>query len=70
MKKTSTCPKCDSREIAGPLENKSSAGIIMLLTAFVTATYEAYTCMDCGYSEFYPDKKGMENIRNHYSYQK
>ncbi len=69
MKKTRTCPKCGSVNIAGPFKNKGPDGsIIMGVSTWFTATYEIYTCMGCGYSEFYPDRKGLENIREHYNY--
>ncbi len=72
MKKTGTCPKCGSIKMAGLLNNKvgtNYGNLYFLVSDWRTATYEAYTCMDCGYSEFYPDEKGLENIRKYYTYQ-
>ena len=69
MKKTGTCPKCESIEVEGPMKNKGGYGSIVLwVSKWTRATYEAYTCLDCGYSEIYPDEKGLENIREHHTY--
>ncbi|MHA1781337.1 MAG: zinc ribbon domain-containing protein [Candidatus Thorarchaeota archaeon] len=59
------CPKCGSTRIAGPHNLHSSDDHLKIdLPGIRTATLLALTCMECGYTELYSDKYGLENIRS------
>ncbi|RLI56849.1 MAG: hypothetical protein DRO87_02930 [Candidatus Thorarchaeota archaeon] len=57
------CPKCGSTKIAGPHRVMGRDHVRIDLPGFSTATLETFTCADCGYTEFYSDRTGLENIR-------
>ncbi|MFW9799158.1 MAG: zinc-ribbon domain-containing protein [Candidatus Thorarchaeota archaeon] len=57
------CPKCGDTRIAGPHRVMGQHHVRVDLPGFLTATLEAYTCAMCGYTEFYADRLGLENIR-------
>lgn len=58
------CPKCGCGKIAGPHRVHSRDGHISIdLPGFSTATLESLTCTDCGYTEMYADRIGLQNIR-------
>jgi predicted nucleic-acid-binding Zn-ribbon protein len=63
MIKTGICPKCGGANIAGPHRIYGQQHVRIDLPGFATATLEAITCTDCGYTELYSDKLGLENIR-------
>ncbi|MBN2230222.1 MAG: zinc-ribbon domain-containing protein [Candidatus Thorarchaeota archaeon] len=63
MIKTGTCPKCGSTRIAGPHRIQGQGYVRVDLPGMLTATLEAVTCADCGYTELYSDRIGLENIR-------
>jgi predicted nucleic-acid-binding Zn-ribbon protein len=64
MIRSGQCPKCGSSRVAGPHRiHGGDRHICIDLPGFTTATLEAFTCADCGYSEFYADKIGLDNIR-------
>lgn len=65
LKKTKICRKCNSANILGPKRVRDDHYIMIQLKR-KTATLESYVCVDCGYTEFYSDKKGMQNIRDAY----
>ena len=63
MKFTFVCPKCESNQIAGPHRIHAYRGHARIdLPGLSTATFEAYTCVTCGFTEFYVDKMGRFNI--------
>jgi predicted nucleic-acid-binding Zn-ribbon protein len=65
MHRTGICPKCGDDRIAGP--HRVHAGDYHLkidLPGFPTATLESFTCANCGYTEFYSDRIGLDNIRS------
>ena len=64
MIKSKTCPKCGSKQIAGPHSVVGGDHVRVNLTGFSTATLKAFTCSECGYTEFYSDKMGLQNIRS------
>ena len=65
MKHTATCPKCQSRDIAGPHRLHADEKHLSLdLPGISTATLEAFTCLNCGYTELFPDYGGFQNVRN------
>ncbi|MCK5302615.1 MAG: hypothetical protein KAJ96_05690 [Candidatus Thorarchaeota archaeon] len=64
MIKSRTCPKCGSKQIAGPHRVAGGGYIRINLSGFSTATLDAFTCSECGYTEFYADKMGLQNIRS------
>ena len=57
------CPKCGSNKIAGPHRIFGDGHIAIDLPGILTATLEALTCADCGYTELYADQLGLQNIR-------
>ncbi|TFG33932.1 hypothetical protein EU527_05990 [Candidatus Thorarchaeota archaeon] len=63
MIKTGQCPKCRSPKIAGPHRIQGQYHIRVDLPGVLTATLESFTCTECGYSELYCDKQGLENVR-------
>ncbi len=63
MIKTGQCPKCGGTNIAGPHRIFGQHHIRIDLPGLSTATLEAFTCADCGYTELYSDSYGLENIR-------
>lgn len=56
------CPKCNNTRIAGPHRLHAYGHLSVDLPGSKTATLECVTCATCGYTEFYADKKGLENI--------
>ena len=66
MKNTNTCPKCSSVAVTGPHRVAGNSNIRIMISGFKTATLDSYTCLSCGYTEFFPDEGGLENIRNQY----
>ncbi|MFW9794624.1 MAG: hypothetical protein ACFFEE_10000 [Candidatus Thorarchaeota archaeon] len=63
MIRTKTCPKCGNNRIAGPHKIYGQHHVRIDLPGFATATLESFTCTDCGYTEFYADSIGVDNIR-------
>ena len=59
---SNTCPKCASNRIAGPHKIAGEHHVRIDLPGFSTATLESFTCADCGYTEFYADRIGLQNI--------
>ncbi|MFX1578833.1 MAG: zinc ribbon domain-containing protein [Promethearchaeota archaeon] len=59
-----TCPKCGSSRIAGPHKVAGQHHVRVDLPGFSTATLESFTCADCGYTEFYVDQIGLQNINS------
>ncbi|MHA2296651.1 MAG: hypothetical protein ACXAEU_25370 [Candidatus Hodarchaeales archaeon] len=61
---TGKCPKCDNNRIAGPhrVHGGDSHHVKIDLPGFSTATLETFTCVNCGYTEFYSDRGGLHNI--------
>ncbi|MHA2497382.1 MAG: zinc ribbon domain-containing protein [Candidatus Hodarchaeales archaeon] len=66
MKTTGRCPKCQSKEI---VTNKIRARMFGLgarvhLPAgnLRTSAFVAFACLECGYTEFYADEKGLKNL--------
>ena len=58
------CPKCNNSEIAGPHRIHADRSHSKIdLPGFSTATLEAYTCTQCGYTEFYVDQGGRVNMK-------
>ena len=64
MIKSKTCPKCGGTKIAGPHNVQSFGHIAIDLPGLYTATLVTFTCSECGYTEFYADKMGLQNIRS------
>jgi predicted nucleic-acid-binding Zn-ribbon protein len=66
MIRSKKCPKCGDNRIAGPHNVHGGDGthIKIDLPGFSTATLLALTCADCGYTEFYSDRIGLDNIRS------
>lgn len=59
------CPKCGDNRIAGPHNVHGGEGHIKIdLPGFPTATLVALTCANCGYTELYSDRIGLDNIRS------
>ncbi|MHA1993356.1 MAG: hypothetical protein ACW97Z_02330 [Candidatus Hodarchaeales archaeon] len=64
MKISESCPKCHRSRIAGPHRVHADRSHSKIdLPGLSTATLQAYTCIDCGYTEFYADHMGRENIK-------
>ncbi|TFG34087.1 zinc-ribbon domain-containing protein [Candidatus Thorarchaeota archaeon] len=63
MIKTGRCPKCGGTNIAGPHRIFGEQHVRVDLPGILTATLEAVTCANCGYTELYSDSLGLENIR-------
>ncbi|TXT56119.1 MAG: hypothetical protein BAJATHORv1_30505 [Candidatus Thorarchaeota archaeon] len=62
--RSGTCPKCGSGKIAGPHGTLTGEGRLKLdLPGVYTTTLVALTCINCGYTEFYADEKGLQNLR-------
>lgn len=60
-----TCPKCNSSTIAGPHRVHADRSHSKVdLPGLSTATLESYSCVDCGYTEFYVDQMGRQNMIN------
>ncbi|MFX0045808.1 MAG: hypothetical protein ACFE8Z_08175 [Candidatus Hermodarchaeota archaeon] len=57
------CPKCGDDRIAGPHRLQAQHHVAVDLPGFATATLESFTCINCGYTEIYSDKRGLDNIR-------
>ncbi|MBE0526871.1 hypothetical protein E4H12_04315 [Candidatus Thorarchaeota archaeon] len=57
------CPKCGSSSLAGPHRIFSEGPVRIDLPGISTATLESITCTNCGYTELYSDRLGLENIR-------
>jgi len=57
------CPKCGGTQIAGPHKIFGQHHVRIDLPGVSTATLEALTCADCGYTELYSDRTGLNNIR-------
>ena len=64
MIQTKRCPKCGNNRIAGPHRIFGQHHVRIDLPGLSTATLEAFTCADCGYTELYSDAMGLRNIRN------
>ncbi len=60
MRFTQKCPICGNTEISGP----HIIDRVHLLN-LRTSTINALTCLECGYTEQYADKKGLENMRKY-----
>jgi len=57
------CPKCGGAQIAGPHRIFGQHHVRIDLPGMSTATLEALTCADCGYTELYSDRVGLSNIK-------
>ena len=65
MRDTRTCSNCGSQEIAGPHRLHADEGRLKInLPGLSTATLEAYSCLNCGFTQFFIDQGGLNNIRN------
>ena len=65
MKNSLSCPKCKNSRIAGPHRVHADRSHSKIdLPGLSTATLQAYTCVDCGYTEFFADQMGRQNIEN------
>ena len=65
MNRTGVCPKCGDNHIAGPHRVHASEHHLKIdLPGFSTATLESFTCANCGYTELYSDRMGLNNIRS------
>jgi len=64
MNRTGICPKCGGNQIAGPHRLHGHQHVSLDLPGVLTATLEAYTCADCGYTELYSDRMGLRNVRS------
>ncbi len=62
MIRTKTCPKCGGGRIAGPHRIYGQHHVRIDLPGMSTATLESFTCADCGFTEFYADRIGLQNI--------
>lgn len=62
MKILHKCPKCNNSRIAGPHRLHAYGHLSIDLPGSKTATLNALTCANCGFTEFYSDKKGLRNI--------
>lgn len=62
-----SCPKCQSTNIAGPhkVHDHGQGGyhVKIDLPGSYTATLETFTCLVCGFTEFYADNIGLNNIK-------
>lgn len=60
------CPKCNDSRIAGPHNVHGGDGhhVKIDLPGIKTATLDSFTCVNCGYTEFYADRIGLDNIRS------
>lgn len=59
-----TCPKCNHSRIAGPHRVHADRGHSKIdLPGLSTATLQAFTCVNCGYTELYADRMGRDNIK-------
>ncbi|MHA1136771.1 MAG: hypothetical protein ACTSSE_09805 [Candidatus Thorarchaeota archaeon] len=57
------CPKCGCQKIAGPHRIFGRSHVAIDLPGMSTATLESLTCTDCGYTELYADRIGLQNIK-------
>ncbi|MFW9920375.1 MAG: zinc ribbon domain-containing protein [Candidatus Thorarchaeota archaeon] len=65
MRNSGSCPKCGDTRIAGPHRVHGGEGWAKIdLPGLSTATLDAYTCGNCGYTEMYADQMGLNNIRS------
>ncbi|MHA2338123.1 MAG: double zinc ribbon domain-containing protein [Candidatus Hodarchaeales archaeon] len=62
---TRICPKCTKEIISGPHRLHAGQYLSIDLTGIRTATLEAFTCINCGFTELYSDSIGLENIKQH-----
>jgi len=67
MKTTRRCPKCQSRAL---VSNRVRARLFGLGARvhipagnLRTSAIYAIVCLECGYSEFYADDKGLRNLK-------
>ena len=63
MIKSRQCPKCGGRRIAGPHRIFGQHHVRIDLPGMSTATLEAITCADCGYTELYADRLEPEFVQ-------
>lgn len=63
MLNSKQCPKCGSSSLAGPHRILGDGYVRIDLPGLSTATLEAITCTNCGYTELYSDRIGLQNIR-------
>jgi predicted nucleic-acid-binding Zn-ribbon protein len=70
MKESGKCPKCGSADIRGPHRIQGQYHVKVDLPGMRTATFDSFTCTNCGYSELYTDSLGLDNLktdgRKHY----
>ncbi|MFW9925757.1 MAG: zinc ribbon domain-containing protein [Candidatus Thorarchaeota archaeon] len=64
MINSNTCPKCGGNRIAGPHKIYGQHHVRIDLPGMSTATLESFTCADCGYTELYADRIGLNNIND------
>ncbi|MFX0172916.1 MAG: hypothetical protein ACFE9L_13455 [Candidatus Hodarchaeota archaeon] len=65
MISTEKCLHCGNSNIAGPHRLQGSS---ILLSRMRTATLNAHTCDNCGYTELFADQRGLNNIRKFGTY--
>ncbi|TFG33129.1 zinc-ribbon domain-containing protein [Candidatus Thorarchaeota archaeon] len=65
MLNSGECPKCGCKSIAGPHRIFGQHHVRIDLPGVSTATLEALTCAECGYTELYSDRLGLENIKKY-----
>ncbi|HUU79483.1 MAG TPA: hypothetical protein VMX55_14140 [candidate division Zixibacteria bacterium] len=65
MKKSGFCTKCGSNRILGPKKIEEELGVKIRI-GWKSAALKAYSCVDCGFTELYPDAKGLENLKEAY----
>ncbi|TFG09479.1 hypothetical protein EU538_04940 [Candidatus Thorarchaeota archaeon] len=68
MRSSDKCPKCGCDDVAGPhflVASYGAGSSLVLDLPQRTATLIGYTCAECGYTEVYSDRKGLQNIRKY-----
>ncbi|MHA1975407.1 MAG: hypothetical protein ACW98F_06215 [Candidatus Hodarchaeales archaeon] len=66
MKFTQECPICGSNNISGahPVSTMLGGGIpVIVLQTGRTSRLRSLTCLTCGYTQIYADRKGLQNLR-------
>lgn len=64
MKHAATCSKCQSRDIIGHHRlHADQRDLSVDLPRISSARLEVFTCLNCGYTELFPNYIGFENIQ-------
>ncbi|MFX0114144.1 MAG: zinc ribbon domain-containing protein [Candidatus Hodarchaeota archaeon] len=70
MKTTGKCSKCQSRAIAANKVRSRLFGLgarVHIPTGNLrTSAFMALICLECGYTEFYADEKGLRNLNAYF----